>query len=145
MSPTNFVHLTTRSLRLRATVPKRAITSPILPLQTRTLFQSAILTYPRKDSQDRESINTDATEYTKSGTDDTAAHEVEAAFDPKLTSPEGEKKKAGEGNDQNPLEVSPANREVSKQGGKEAHGGSEESAGSKKRSGSGSPPKAGKP
>ncbi|RDW85773.1 hypothetical protein BP5796_04098 [Coleophoma crateriformis] len=134
MSPTNIVHLTARSLRLRAAVPKRAITSPILPLQNRTLFQSAILTYPRKDSQDRESINTDATEYTKSGTDDTAAHEEEAAFDPKITSPEGEKKKAGEGNDQNPLE-----------GGKEAHGGSEESAGNNKRSGSGSPPKAGKP
>lgn len=42
-------------------------------------------------------MNTDATEYSKSGTDDRAAGEQEAAFDPNLTSPESQHEKAGEG------------------------------------------------
>lgn len=53
--------------------------------------------YPRKNAQDRESINTEATEYTKSGTDDGAAKQEEAAFDPRQTRPEQEKNTAGEG------------------------------------------------
>lgn len=106
--------------------------------------------YPRKDSQDRNSINTEATEYSKSGTDDGAARQ-EAAFDPSKTSPESEKDTAGEGNEvskkesDNPLDVSPANPDVSKpRGGQE--GGAERSAGGedqsgKKGSGGGSPKK----
>src|SRR5450755_1438948 len=61
--------------------------------------------YPRKDSQDREPMNTDATEYSKSGSDDASAQQEEAAFDPDKTSPQEEKKEAGEGNEGNPLEV----------------------------------------
>ena len=51
---------------------------------------------PRKDSQNRESMNTEATEYSKSATDDEAARHDEAAFDPNLTDPETQKKKAGD-------------------------------------------------
>lgn len=53
--------------------------------------------YPRKDSQDKDSINTEATEYSKSGTDDASAKQEEAAFDPSTTDPKEEKKVAGEG------------------------------------------------
>ena len=53
---------------------------------------------PRKESQDKDSIDTEATEYTKSGTDDEVARQADAAFDSSITSPEAEKAKAGEGN-----------------------------------------------
>lgn len=67
--------------------------------QHRSFSQAPIFQFPRKDSQDRNSINTEATEYTKSGTDDQAAKQEEAAFDPSKTSPEEQKDKAGEGNE----------------------------------------------
>lgn len=51
----------------------------------------------QKDSQDKDTINTETTEYSKSGTDDSAAHE-KVAFDPKTTSPEQEKIDAGKEN-----------------------------------------------
>lgn len=69
-----------------------AASSPI-----RNLSQTSPSRYPRKDSQDRDSINTEATEYTKSGTDDGAAAQEDAAFDPKTTDPQKEKKVAGKG------------------------------------------------
>jgi len=53
------------------------------------------LTYPRKDSQDKDSINTEATEYSKSATDDEGARQEEAAFNPNITDPQEEKEKAG--------------------------------------------------
>jgi len=82
---------------------------------SRSLSSTSRLTYPRKDSQDKDSIKADATEYSKSGTDDGAANQQDAAFDPKTTSPEKEKNVAGEGEGQgNPLEFSPANKDISK-------------------------------
>ena len=48
------------------------------------------------------------TEYAKSGTDDSSAGNKDAAFDPNITDPQEAKKKAGEGNEVNPLEASPA-------------------------------------
>jgi len=42
-------------------------------------------------------VKPEATEYSKSGTDDGAAKQMDAAFDPSETSPEGEKQTAGEG------------------------------------------------
>jgi hypothetical protein len=65
----------------------------------RPLSQSSLVAYPRKDSQDRDSINTDATEYSKSGSDDAAAKQTEAAYDPSTTDPEKEKDVAGGGNE----------------------------------------------
>ena len=62
-----------------------------------SLAPSQARSYPRKNAQDRESIDTEATEYTKSGTDDGAARQEDAAFDPKQTRPEQEKNTAGEG------------------------------------------------
>ncbi|KAL2069664.1 hypothetical protein VTL71DRAFT_14343, partial [Oculimacula yallundae] len=95
-------------------------------------------------NQDKDSIDTEATEYTKSGTDDGAAKQEEAAFDPSTTDPEQERKIAGKGTEGsgNPLDVSPANPEVSKQRG-QTEGGAEKGVG-KKQSGGGSPNKAGK-
>lgn len=57
-------------------------------------------------------MNTDANEYAKSGTDDVAAQNEEAAFDPNITDPQEAKKKAGEGNEVNPLDASPANPDL---------------------------------
>lgn len=60
-------HLATRSVRQLSTTSSRP--------------------YPRKDAQDRESIDTNATEYSKSGSDDMAAHK-DVAFEPGRTKPD---------------------------------------------------------
>ncbi|KAL8874376.1 MAG: hypothetical protein Q9174_000275 [Haloplaca sp. 1 TL-2023] len=61
-------------------------------------------------------MNTEATEYSKSGTDDASARHEDTAFDPSTTDPGHQKDKAGEnaGASGNPLEVSPANHDISK-------------------------------
>lgn len=51
--------------------------------------------YATKDAQDKDSLKPRATEYSKSGSDDAAAHE-DAAFDPNQTEPETEQKNMGE-------------------------------------------------
>ncbi|CZS92801.1 uncharacterized protein RAG0_03305 [Rhynchosporium agropyri] len=139
MSPTSILRIAARSCArpqvLQAFKPR--------PIRVQPFSQSTIRAYPRKNSQDKDSIDTEATEYSKSGTDDGAARQNEAAFDPSTTDPAEEKKIAGEGNEGNPLEVSPANPEVSKQRG-ETEGGAEKGVG-KKQSGGGSPNKAGNP
>ena len=63
----------------------------------RGLQTTARCAYPRKDTQDRESINTDATEYSKSGSDDNAAQQDRAAFEPGRTDPEEAMHEAGKG------------------------------------------------
>jgi len=130
---------------------RQCVQSPISrpsPSSIRTLrpfSQTPLSRYPRKGSEDKDSINTEATEYSKSGTDDASARQEEAAFGPETTDPSKEKKIAGEGEGSgNPLEVSPANTKVSKPRG-ETEGGAENSARNDKRSGGGSPNKAGKP
>jgi hypothetical protein len=96
MSPTSILRLAARQCahpqRLHA--PKRLIAAP-----ARLLSHSAIRAYPRKDSQDKDSINTEATEYSKSGSDDAAARQEKAAFDPSTTDPQEEKEIAGAGNE----------------------------------------------
>ena len=117
--------------------------SPATQFSPRPFSQTSLSPYPRKDSQDRESIDTEATEYSKSGTDDGAARQEEAAFDPNNTDPEQEKKVAGEGQGEgNPLDVSPANPDVSQQRGK-TEGGAENSGNERRSSGGGSPKKSG--
>ncbi|RVX69902.1 hypothetical protein B0A52_05737 [Exophiala mesophila] len=76
--------------------------------------------------KNREEINTDADEYSQSGTDDATARNEEAAFDPNITDPHEAKEKAGEGNAVNPLEASPANPDLSR-------GTAEEEGGAKKK------------
>ncbi|KAI1343145.1 hypothetical protein F5Y15DRAFT_278486 [Xylariaceae sp. FL0016] len=108
----------------------------------RRLHTSSAVRAPYKDDQDREALNPKAQEYAKSGSDDAAAANEDAAFNPNKTSPEAAKRTAGQGNDGNPLETSPANKDVAKGGaGKEEdrpHGGQT------KQSGGGSGPKDGK-
>ncbi|CAG8983928.1 hypothetical protein HYALB_00006895 [Hymenoscyphus albidus] len=106
--------------------PSSSRTFPSASSSVRTLTTSTPLSFPRKGNEDRESMNTDSDEYTKSGTDDLSAKQEEAAFDPKATKPETERKIAGESKGDkkdegkgNPLDVSPANREVSQQRGEQ--------------------------
>ncbi|KIV80210.1 hypothetical protein PV11_07726 [Exophiala sideris] len=80
----------------------------------------------REAQLDREKMNPEANEYAKSSSDDSAAKNEEAAFDPNITDPEEARKKAGEGNDVNPLDSSPANPGISS-------GTAEEQGGSKKK------------
>ncbi len=79
----------------------RTVRQPNFPASVRLqrLHQSSLLRFPRKDSQDKDSINTDATEYAKSGTDDDVARNEKAAFDPSQTNPGEEKETAGQGNE----------------------------------------------
>lgn len=63
--------------------------------QTRSFHGSTRYLYATKDAQDKDSLKPRATEYSKSGSDDAAAHE-DAAFDPKQTKPETEQKNMGE-------------------------------------------------
>ncbi|KAI9886093.1 MAG: Protein kinase C-like 1 [Watsoniomyces obsoletus] len=114
------------------------------PIVIRPLHQTAQTAWPRKDSQDKDSINREATEYSKSGTDDSTAAQEEASFDPNITSPDAEQAKAGEGmgvsnqnrpevSQPNPLDVSPANPEVSKTR-PDDEGGPEHAPGERERS-----------
>ncbi|KAK0281286.1 hypothetical protein LTR35_007662 [Friedmanniomyces endolithicus] len=137
-----------RSLAMRpATRAGRRVLTPrpfhILPRQL-----------ARKDTQDKDSLKPEPSEYSKSGSDDAAAAVDDAAFNPDITSPEQEQASAKEqsGSDaENPLEVSPANQEVSKpkeqlQGqteGSSAESGGSGSSGRQRTSGGSSPPKSG--
>ncbi|KAG8532836.1 uncharacterized protein KY384_002714 [Bacidia gigantensis] len=130
----------------------------LLPVQTRPFSRSHPFTYPRKDSQDKDSINTESSEYSKSGTDDAASGRNtgagDTAFDPDVTDPQAEYRNEG-GNvsdsdarqdSQNPLNVSPANPDVSaprdeQEGGAEASSGSLGSGERARSSGGGSPSK----
>ena len=67
------------------------------PYTVRHLSQSVPVAYPRKESQHKDSINTEATEYSKSATDDESARQQDAAFDPDITDPQHEKDVAGKG------------------------------------------------
>ncbi len=85
-----------RSCRLR--VPSHTRISAIkAQLPRRQFSQSTRLAYPRKDAQDKDSMNTEATEYSKSATDDEGARHDDAAFNPDITDPQQQKDKAGEG------------------------------------------------
>lgn len=116
---------------------------------SRMFSESMRVKLPRKDSQDKDSINTEATEYSKSGTDDASARHSDTAFDPDVTGPGEQKDKVGDktGASDNPLEVSPANHDISKprsetEGGAESSSSSSgDSSGRERSSGGGSPRK----
>ena len=95
-----------RPCRLRAPSHTRISTikqqgrsqQPLLRMPAHRQFsQTLSFALPRKDSQDKDSINTEATEYSKSATDDEGARQDDAAFNPDITDPQHEKDKAGEG------------------------------------------------
>ncbi|KAF8864827.1 hypothetical protein BDZ45DRAFT_494450 [Acephala macrosclerotiorum] len=136
MSPTSVLRLGTR--RCIRAGPSRSIRHSVQTI--RPFSRTSLASFPRKGSEDKDSINTEATEYSKSGTDDTSARQEQAAFDPNTTDPQKEKKVAGEEEGSgNPLDVSPANPEVSKP--RETEGRAE-NAEKNKSSGGGSPKKA---
>ncbi|KAF2718009.1 hypothetical protein K431DRAFT_288057 [Polychaeton citri CBS 116435] len=135
-------------------VPRAAITRP-LAATIRPLHQSAFLR-ARKDSQDKDSMVVEPNEVSKSASDSAAAAATEdTAFSPNETRPEEQHSKAGkeaanQGQENNPLDVSPANHDVSQprhpqEGGAEGSP-SETGEGSQKSSssGGGSAPKGGK-
>jgi hypothetical protein len=136
--------LAKRHLLAKATFLPKSITPYYTPrvlpaASTRFLSTTPAVSFPRKNAQNREDINTDATEYSKSGTDADAAAD-DQAFDPSKTRPEDEKAAGGQS-----LEVSPGNKDVSQQrdmqeGGAQGSGNDD----SKQRgTGAGSPKKAG--
>jgi hypothetical protein len=84
MSPTTILRLAVRSTRPQARALRLAPTSQLRPLS-----QTPFLTFPKKGAEDRESINTESSEHTKSSTD-AAAAQLDEAYDPKKTSPESE-------------------------------------------------------
>lgn len=93
MSQISLLRLTTRQcIRTQVLRSIRPSDQTIRPFS-----QNLRAAYPRKDSQHKDSINTEATEYSKSGTDDASAKQEEAAFDPNNTDPKAEKDVAGEG------------------------------------------------
>ncbi|KAL9619747.1 MAG: hypothetical protein Q9160_005678 [Pyrenula sp. 1 TL-2023] len=98
------------------------------------------LQIPRKGAEDRNSINTDATEYSKSGTDDSAASQSDPAFNPSKTDPEDQLSAAGQGVESNPLDVSPANKDISNPR-DQREGGAEKAPDKTAGSGRGSPTK----
>lgn len=66
-----------------------------------------------KNTQDKDSMNPQSNEYSKSGSDQAVAS-LSAAFDPKSTSPEDAERKAEHEEGGDLLYVSPANSEVSR-------------------------------
>ncbi|KAI5369818.1 hypothetical protein Slin15195_G006960 [Septoria linicola] len=107
---------------------------------------------PSKYDQDKDSINTTSNEYSKSAGDGQAAAE-DTAFDPSKTSPESQHESARQesgSNSDNPLNVSPANHDISHTNAdKQQHqpqGSKDETGGGSSRSrtsGGGSPAKSG--
>ena len=145
-------------MQLPTTLLRRSIARPsFLPTITATTtttrpFSLSPLNQARKDTQDKDSLKPEPTEYSKSGSDDAAAATEKAAFDPSSTRPEEEQNIAGResGGDANPLEASPANQDISKDKseneggtGNPAQGQVTKSRESAAASGSGSGPKAG--
>lgn len=78
-------------LHQRSTPPSRLLSRPLTTSHT--------LALPRKDSQDKDSLNTEANEYTKSGTDDAAARTEDVAFNPDLTDPQAQEREASKKSD----------------------------------------------
>ncbi|KAF2735868.1 hypothetical protein EJ04DRAFT_511487 [Polyplosphaeria fusca] len=108
---------------------------------TRPFSSTSTALLPRKDTQDKDSLNPTSTEYSKSGSDDAAAA-GDAAFNPNKTRPEEEKKTSNkESEGAGSLDVSPGNPEVSKPRGDQEGG----ATGSPRTSasGGGSAPKSG--
>jgi len=136
--------------RLRAVCPPGTKIASV-----RRLHRTPRPLFAQKDAQDKDSLKPRRTEYSQSGGDDAAAATEKAAFDPNETSPEQETREADresgkasqQSSDPNPLDVSPANPDVSQprseqEGGAQSSPG-DSSSGRARSSGAGSAPKAG--
>ena len=86
---------------------------------------------------DREAVNTESNEYSKTGSDDSAASQKDPAFQPGKTDPESQRASSRPGDGRDPLNVSPANKEIS-QPRDQQEGGAQGAPDRKKASGEGS-------
>ncbi|KAH8722912.1 hypothetical protein GQ44DRAFT_621523 [Phaeosphaeriaceae sp. PMI808] len=116
----------TRATRSTIVAPRFVSTTPNL--------------FAQKDAQDKDSLKPRSTEYSKTGSDDAAAHS-DAAFNPNKTSPEEAEATAEREEGGNSLNVSPSNEKISEPNHQktDGHGGGPD----KKQSGGGSAPKFG--
>jgi hypothetical protein len=105
-------------------------------------ISSTITRSAQKDSQDKDSLKPRSTEYSKSGSDDGAAHS-DTAFDPNQTKPETEEAsvESEAGSKDNSLNASPGNPDISQPN--DPNVGGSGNAPEKKQSGGGSAPKNG--
>ena len=122
-----------------ATQPLHPSTSPSA-LSHRCFTTTPTVSFPRKESQDKDSIDRRSTEYSQSGTDDDAASSS-TAFDPNQTKPETEQQTTSQEGGGDSLNASPSNSRLSKARPKEEQG-REDGIGTK-QSGGGSPQKSG--
>ncbi|KAL6709967.1 hypothetical protein ACN47E_000752 [Coniothyrium glycines] len=127
LPPARMLQCTARA-RLVRTAPRFMSTSSIRSAQ--------------KDAQDKDSLKPRSTEYSKSGSDDEAAHSS-TAFNPKQTKPEAEEATAESeaGGKDNSLNASPGNPDISQPNDPKVGGTS--NAPDRQASGGGSAPKNG--
>ncbi|ERF76531.1 hypothetical protein EPUS_09012 [Endocarpon pusillum Z07020] len=134
--------------------PSNPPPSPLTPptprssRQHRNFTTSASILNPndadKKSSlMDRDSINTESNEYSKTGSDDSAAGHEDPAFQPGNNDPESQLEDSGPGDGRDPLKVSPANHEVS-QPKMDTERGAQKGPERTETSGKGSGPKGGK-
>jgi hypothetical protein len=69
------------------------------PSTIRRFSQTPLSRFPKKGSEEKDSINAEPSEYSKSGTDQQAAQKDSAAYDPSTTDPQKEKDLAGVGDE----------------------------------------------
>ncbi|KAF2743617.1 hypothetical protein M011DRAFT_471166 [Sporormia fimetaria CBS 119925] len=110
------------------------------PLAVSRTFTTQSALYARKGAEDKDSLSPRRSEYSQTGGDDAAAENSDAAFNPNKTSPEEEIGTAGQGNNGNPLDVSPGNDAVNRPKPEE---GQASKAPERGASGGGSAPKSG--
>ena len=132
-----------RTLLPRHLLRTRPTTTP-LTLSSRP-FSSTTPLAARKGAEGKDDLQPSRSEYSQTGTDDTAAKNEDAAFNPNKTRPEQEVDTAGKDGTHNPqggnpLDVSPGNQDVSQPVREE---GRESKGKDRGASGGGSAPKAG--
>lgn len=125
----------TSTLLASSTRTPIATVGPTKNLHYRTITTTLPAQRSKQDLEDRESINTESTEHSKSGGDSAVAQNEDAAFNPNKTSPEEEEAAASQGNEVNPLGVSGADKDVSKT--RDPQEGGAEKGAEKKPSGKG--------
>ena len=122
-------------IRVRRSVRPLTISKSLIRTKRIRPFSSSPLQLElgdQKDAQlDREKMNTESNEGSKTGTDTSTASQNDAAYNPDITNPQSAKEEAGKGNKHNPLDASGANPELGKPT-------EEESSGAGTKTGSGS-------
>ena len=92
ITPDPYLKMFTRTLRRSLVTPRTCFTSLRQPL----CFSTSTRQLAAKDSMDKDTVKPEPNEYSKSGSDDSAALE-DTAFDPSQTSPEQQRDSAGGG------------------------------------------------